>query len=272
MNWIEKVATKLRHYPGLKNLKGLWDTLRPVYDRIVAFSAGNKGLVRLINGMDEIRIGSEWRALPEEYEPEVWRVLLPQIRPGDCIVDVGAHFGLYAIAFAKRTGPKGRVIAVEADPENAEVLRQHVQLNGVGSVVDVVQEALSDHEGEAIWHSQDMQSVAKPASAGDTGTSVRMTTLDRITSEKRVDVILVDIEGYEEPALLGGKTLLTDPARRPRLIIIEVHPYNWHLCGASSGSLIKFLQNCGYTVSHLDGRVADVITEYGHIVAQPSNL
>jgi FkbM family methyltransferase len=272
MNWIESLSTNVRHLPGFKNLSSVWDLLRPAYQKLVSISAGGRGLVRNVNGMDEIRILPQWRALPEEYEPEVWKMLLPQIRAGDCIADIGAHYGLYAIAFAKRVGPTGRVIAVEADPANAEVLRAHAKLNAVEAVVEVVEKALSDQEGEVTWHSQDMQSVAKPVSAGHTGPSVSMTTLDRIASERRVDVILVDIEGYEEPALRGARVLLRDPVRRPRLIVIEVHPYNWPLCGASSGSLIEFLHDCGYILRHLDGREVDVITEYGHIVAQPGTL
>jgi FkbM family methyltransferase len=146
------------------------------------------------------------------YEPEVWKRVLPGIKRGDCIVDIGAHFGLYAIAFAKRTGVGGCVLAVEADPVNAEVPRAHVRLNQVEGIVQVIAKALSDREGEAEWHSQDMQSVAKPAEPGSEAPKVEMRTLDRISEGRRVDVVLVDIDGYEEAALRGGSVLLSDPA------------------------------------------------------------
>jgi FkbM family methyltransferase len=270
MNLIESISTKVRHLPGLKHLSPLWGLLRPLYQRAVTLSAGSGGLVRVINGMDEVRVLPEWRALPEVYEPEVWTRVLPGIKRGDCIVDIGAHFGLYAIAFAKRTGVGGCVLAVEADPVNAEVLRAHVRLNQVEGIVQVIAKALSDREGEAEWHSQDMQSVAKPAEAGSEAPKVEMTTLDRISEGRRVDVVLVDIEGYEEAALRGGNGLLSDPARRPRLIVIEVHPYNWHLCGSSSASLLSFLRGCGYAVTHLDGSPVEEIVQYGHVLAVPS--
>ena len=270
MNLIESISTKVRHLPGLKHLSPLWGLLRPLYQRAVTLSAGSGGLVRVINGMDEVRVLPEWRALPEVYEPEVWTRVLPGIKRGDCIVDIGAHFGLYSIAFAKRTGVGGCVLAVEADPVNAEVLRAHVRLNQVEGIVQVIAKALSDREGEAEWHSQDMQSVAKPAEAGSEAPKVEMTTLDRISEGRRVDVVLVDIEGYEEAALRGGNGLLSDPARRPRLIVIEVHPYNWHLCGSSSASLLSFLRGCGYAVTHLDGSPVEEIVQYGHVLAVPS--
>lgn len=270
MNLIESISTRVRHLPGLKHLSPLWSLLRPLYQRAVTLSAGSGGLVRVINGMDEVRVLPEWRALPEVYEPEVWKRVLPGIKRGDCIVDIGAHFGLYAIAFAKRAGAGGCVLAVEADPENAEVLRAHVRLNQLEGIVQVIAKALSDREGEAEWHSQDMQSVARPAEEGSEAPKVVMTTLDRVSEGRRVDVVLVDIEGYEEAALRGGTGLLRDPARRPRLIVIEVHPYNWHLCGSSSESLLSFLRGCGYAVTHLDGSPVEGIVQYGHVLAVPS--
>jgi len=249
MNWVEQLSIKLRHLPLLRNCDSLWDRIRPVYQRLVKWQAGRQGLERCMNGMDRLRILPEWRSIPEIYEPEVWQRLLPTIRPGDCIADIGAHFGLYAIAFAQRTGPTGTVLAVEADPDNAAVLRAHVRLNQVEGIVQVIAKALSDQEGTAEWHSQDMQSVAKPSEG------------------RKVDVILVDIEGYEEAALRGGRSLLSDPSRRPRLIVIEVHPYNWHLCGGNSASLLSFLHECGYQVTHLDGSPFFELNDYGHVLA-----
>lgn len=270
MSPIETISTKVRHLPGLKHLSLLWSLVRPLYQRFVTLSAGTGGLVRVINGMDEIRILPEYRALPEVYEPEVWKLLLPQVRPGDCIADIGAHYGLYAMAFAKRTGASGCVLAVEADPRNAVILRAHAELNQVQDVVQVIQQALSDREGEAEWHSQDMQSVAKPSDGSGSGPTVKMTTLDHLSGGRRVDLVLVDIEGYEEPALRGGEKLLRDPNRRPRLIMIEVHPYNWPLCGGSSDSLLRFLNDCGYAVTTLSGQPVTEVKEYGHIMAVPA--
>lgn len=269
MNLFETCAVKLRHLPGLKSLGGLWAIIRPVYQKILTLSSGEKGLVRVINGLDEIRILPEWRALPETYEPEVWSRLLPSIQKGDVIADVGAHFGLYAIAFAKRTGPTGKVFAIEADSNNAEVLSAHVRLNQVESIVEIVQKAVTDREGSADWHSQDTQSVVKPSTLSENASTVQMTTLDRLLEGRRLDVMLIDIEGYEEPALRGGFNLLNDRLRRPRLIVVEVHPYNWELCGSSSASFLRLLNEAGYEVTNTDGQSVREIREYGHVFATP---
>lgn len=268
MNVIESWSIKLRHSSLLRRLSWLWSLLRPIYNQILTVYYGRRGLVRVINGMDEIRILPQWRALPEVYEPEVWKLLLPSIRPGDVIADVGAHFGLYAISLAKRTGSSGKVIAVEADASNAEVLKQHIALNQVQGIVEVITKAVTDRVGVARWHSQDTQSVLQVTEPDDAGSFVEMTTLDEISRGRKVDVILIDIEGYEEPALRGALELLSDTERRPRLIVIEVHPYNWHLCGSSSATLIQFLTDQGYQLTDHLGKPVSAIQEYGHVFAK----
>jgi hypothetical protein len=69
----------------------------------------------------------------------------------------------------------------------------------------------------------------------------------------------------------GAGELLGDAARAPRLIYLEVHPYNWHLCGTTSESLLGRLQQDGYAVEHMDGRSARRVEQYGEIVARRSN-
>jgi FkbM family methyltransferase len=269
MNLLESVATRLRHLPGLNRLAGLWAIIRPWYQKTLNWSSGEQGLVRIINGLDEIRILPEWRALPETYEPEVWSRLLPSIQKGDVIADVGAHYGIYAIAFAKRTGPTGKVFAIEADSNNAKVLSAHVRLNQVEHIVEIVQKAVADREGSTDWHSQDTQSVLKPSALDGHDSTVQMTTLDRLLEARRLDVMLIDIEGYEEPALRGGLNLLNDCSRRPRLIVVEVHPYNWELCGSSSASFLRLLNESGYDVTGTDGQSVSEIRDYGHVFATP---
>ena len=77
----------------------------------------------------------------------------------------------------------------------------------------------------------------------------------------------MDVEGFEEDVLRGAEQLLSDEARAPRLIYIEAHPYNWHLCGTTSESLLGQLQRHGYRVEHLDGTPVTRIENYGEIVA-----
>jgi hypothetical protein len=97
MHPLERFCTTLRHSPGLRNAQWLWDQLRAPYTALVATLAQN-GVERVINGTDVIRLTPEYRAITENYEPDVWKHVMDEARIGDVAVDVGANVGLYAIA------------------------------------------------------------------------------------------------------------------------------------------------------------------------------
>ncbi len=262
---FEKGCIALRHSALLKKAAPLWNLLRPVYDHLIRLT-GKRGLVRNINGTDPIMLSPEWRSLGEVYEPEVWSRVMNHIRPGSRVLDVGAHFGLYAMAFGHRVGPGGCVLAAEPDPQNLAVLRKHITLNGLQSVVRVVPAALSDAPGQASLSMDSLQSHVS-----DHGSvAITLSTLDAEAGEGQWDLLLIDVEGHEEKVLRGGHGLLSDPSRRPSMIMIEVHPYAWADVGTSSASLLEELTQHGYTVLTLNGEPVAHIGNYGHIVATHS--
>jgi len=53
-----------------------------------------------------------------------------KIEPGMCVLDVGAHVGLFTSAAALSVGPSGPVVAFEPSPETVMSLHKHVALNG----------------------------------------------------------------------------------------------------------------------------------------------
>lgn len=259
---FEKLCIRLRHSPLLKQAAPLWCVVRPIYDQLIRLT-GKRGLVRNINGTDPIMLSPECRSLGEVYEPEVWAQVMRHIGPGSRVLDVGAHFGLYAMAFGHRVGPGGHVLAAEPDPENLAILRQHIQLNGLDKVVQVVPVALSDSPGKASLSTNSLQSHVS-----DQGSvPITLSTLDHEAGDDRWDLLLVDVEGHEEKVLRGGRQLLADSARRPSMILIEVHPYAWAEIGTTSDSLLEKLTENGYQVRTLNGNPVTVIEHYGHIVA-----
>jgi len=54
------------------------------------------------------------------------------VRPGDIVVDVGAHIGRYTLIGARYAS---KVIAIEPDPRNFYTLQRNVGLNGFSNVV-----------------------------------------------------------------------------------------------------------------------------------------
>lgn len=266
MHAFEQLCVKLRHAPGLKRAGWLWNSLRPTYDAVVR-RLGNEGLERRINGTDTIRVLPEFRSVTESYEPDVWPLLMGEVRSGDVVADVGGFIGLYAVALAKRVGDSGQVIAFEPDPENFAVLRRHVELNAVNARVRLIPKAVGQSEGRVAFSVGGAQSSL--GNGEGKSIEVDVTRLDTAVPSGRVDILKVDVEGFEEHVLRGAAGVLGNPQRRPRVIFIEVHPYAWKTAGTTSESLLGVLRGHGYDVFHVDGRPVEVpIDWYGEMVAR----
>jgi FkbM family methyltransferase len=267
MNPLEKTCVALRHTALLQKADWLWDAVRPAYDRLVKLCSPH-GLQRVINGTDPIALCSEMRGVGETYEPELWAHVMRRVEAGDRVADVGAFIGLYALAVGKRVGPVGRVTAFEPDQRNCAILRRHIQMNGLSGVVKAEQAALGAADGE-VWFTADRGSENQLARAGQPGAQpVPAQTLDTYFTDQRLDLLKLDVEGFEEDVLKGGELLLSDAARAPRLIYVEVHPYNWHHCGTTSESFLGLLRRLDYAVEALDGTPVNQIAGYGHVVAR----
>jgi FkbM family methyltransferase len=266
MRSIEKWCLALRHNKYMDQADWAWNIIRPIYDGMVSL-AGKHGLQRFMNGTDSILINPQFRCLGERYEPEVWRSLMKEIKPADTFADVGVFIGLYTIAVAKRVGSAGRVVGFEPDPSNYLAAREHVKLNQLEDRVELVQAAVGASD-QSVWFKPggDMAHVA--AEPADGICEVECVTLDRIFADKRLDVLKIDVEGFEERVLQGADGLLKDAARCPRVIYVEAHPYAWPEIGTTSDSLLEILGSCDYEVRAVDGQPIETIATYGEIVAR----
>ncbi len=271
MHIAEKFCFAVRHNKYVEDAGWLWNGLRPLYDQITAFT-GRHGLERIINGTDRIKIASSLRAISETYEPEVWRSLMNELKPGDVVADVGAYVGLYTIALAKRVGEIGYVVSFEPDSFNGALLKKHLKLNHVESKVKLIEAAAGDQHGEVYFTSRldtsHVSTQSKEEAAHDDLKLVPCVTLDQVFAGQHLDLLKIDVEGYEEKVLRGASDLLGDEKRSPRAIYIEVHPYAWSQTESSSETLLGFLTKKNYRIVNLQGEPVSRVDEYGEIVAQ----
>jgi FkbM family methyltransferase len=267
MNKFEKVSSWTRHLPLLEHANWLWDPVRPMYDRAISHF-GRNGLERTINGSDRILVSTRARETPEIYEPEVWRALMAELRPGDTFVDVGAFIGLYAIAIALRLNSSGRVIAFEPDHRNYLLLQEHVRLNRVKEHVELHDTAVSDKEGQCHFLADGSSQARFVQSSREHAAVIKAVTLDSAFAAKRIDLLKIDVEGHEEMVLRGAQKLLHTPSLKPRSIFIEVHPYAWTSSRAGSDALLGLLHEAGYRVETVEGIPVSSIESYGEIIAR----
>jgi FkbM family methyltransferase len=224
----------------------------------------------MINGSDLVLLSHDLYQVPETYEPDVWRTLMAEVRHGDTVADVGASIGLYTIALAKRVGAKGQVYSFEPDPESFGRLSRNVALNRVSEQVRVFSCAVGEENGFLDFGSgrgTESSVVPTPSQSASRVQSVR---LDTVFADKRLDLLKIDVEGFEEKVLRGAADLLRDSQRAPRSVFVEVHPFAWDQFGVSDQSLLGFLAQAGYHVRDLLGNSVEQIADYGVIIARRS--
>jgi hypothetical protein len=87
-----------------------------------------------------------------------------------------------------------------------------------------------------------------------------MTTLRKLFASKRierVDLLKMDIEGYEYEAVLGSKEVFS--ARKVNRIALELHPELLSRRGKNAGEITDFLTSCGYRrLSKFDNLVFEI--------------
>jgi FkbM family methyltransferase len=155
------------------------------------------------------------------YEPAKHALILRHLRPGMTFIDVGANKGDFTLLAARLTGPSGRVISIEPEPENHSVLQRSIELNDYANIT-VLQVAMSDRDGTADLQigSTSGSHTLSPEFNGLRTVSVPTRTLDAVVADHRlasVDMIKIDVQGLELAVLRGAEQTLK---ANPRIVLL----------------------------------------------------
>jgi FkbM family methyltransferase len=176
------------------------------------------------------------------------RALATQLSTGCTVVDAGANIGVYSRFFLQQVGPSGAVHSFEPSPDNFKRLRE--LLKGFPNVY-VNQLAVSDRTEETILYISETLNVDHRTypTEGEPRRciSINSTRLDDYFKPgSRVDLIKMDIQGYELHALRGAERVLDE---NPRIrLLLEFCPYGLKQAGASPEAFISFLQERGFSI------------------------
>ena len=259
MYFFERYLAAIRHSPFLNSANWVWNRIVPFYDKALYYFLGRRGLERVINKTDRILVPYSLRYVSEIYEPQAWTYMMNAVQPGDIIADIGAHIGLYTVALANRVGPLGQIFAFEPDTKNSSVLKEMVLLNKVTDRVKIIEEAVSDSNGVTGFVSGLESGSHLNSSNGQYVHKISCIRLDTFFANKNLNILKIDVEGYEGEVLKGAVDLLADQKRRPRFILIELHPFAWSVSGCTSSSILKYLSgyNC-IIVDRKGQRIGDI--------------
>lgn len=181
-------------------------------------------------------------------EPGTIAVVDSVLTPGACFVDVGANVGMFTLIAAQRVGANGRIIAVEPTPGTARLLRDMCLTNGISGIVDVVEAAAGRGSGRArlnvkvpCGHNSLIQLEGSTA-----GVDVAVRSLDDIVGQGRVDMVKLDVEGYELEALAGMGQLLR--RNRDMVLIVEFGPSHLERAGIAIADWFQAFRDHGLEI------------------------
>ncbi len=172
----------------------------------------------------------KWRALgdqnalgPPVKEESYFLDSLYRIKDDEVFVDCGAYTGDTAEQVVRRNPAFGRILAIEADPQNFERLTKWISsLDGpVASRISALNVAVGEKRGQLRFHA-DGSEGAKLAADGNV--VVECVPLDDLTTEAPPTFIKMDIEGAELDALAGARRSIQ--THRPILSICVYHKQN----------------------------------------------
>ncbi len=229
---------------------GLWYTA-------LNLVTGGRGVRRMISGETFRLPARSSRYYPADYEPATFSFLREWCRPGDVVLDVGAHIGLFTVFLSRLVGPAGRVLSFEPTPYTCAVLRETIRINLCESNVEVHQKAVSQRTGcSTLFDTGDVLSNANSLirtrrTRGEI--SVESVSIDELlTRGKAVRLLKIDVEGLELEVLRGaGRTFATSPLA----VHLGLHPRQLPAAGSSLEEIWNVLRDYRLTVLHNRERV-----------------
>jgi len=219
------------------------------------------------------RIGSLffWRGMHHRQQLALANDLLPE---NGVFIDVGANVGEFTVAMAVQK-PSSQIYAFEPNPRIRQQLQSNIDANKLTNAV-CLPFALGDQTGEQLLYLHDDSCLTSCVAFTDEhrpSEQVEVITLDSFVESKslrRLDLLKIDVEGFEHKVLSGASHSLT--TLRPH-IILEVNTITSTAAGFNVVDLYELLRTHRYRFHCWRGRawreVKDVFPTQEDIWAEP---
>jgi len=184
------------------------------------------------------------------YEPECTKVFLSLLRPGDCVLDVGANIGYFTLLSSSLVGSEGQVHAFEASPEIVQMLQKNIRLNHVNNVV-IHNEAVLDRLGFVKFYTGPEENlglscIQNTGKFSQVDAEVPCVKIDHMISTfPLVRLVKIDVEGAEFLVAKGMPCLID---RDKPYIILEFTETLLQQMGCDAVTLFNYLAKCNYSL------------------------
>lgn len=167
-----------------------------------------------------------------------------EVNLGNIVIDIGANIGYYALLEAKLVGNRGKVYTIEPIPQNFELLKRNIKLNGYKNIKTFQLAVGNNNKTDFIYLSKKSNCHSMIKSEKSIGKIlVKVISLDDFLKDKPYpNFIRMDVEGYETEIIKGMKAIFE--LRKPLKIVMEIHSKK----GEKVKEMLKTLQLYGFEV------------------------
>jgi FkbM family methyltransferase len=244
---LTRLIPPLPHASGISNriVKPLWCRNHKERYRVEVW----KGIEMIIDPADGI--GGNLAFIPHLFDAWEREAIRESVPSGGTFVDIGANIGSYALWAALQVGPRGRVLAYEAEPTNFAALVENIALNrfeqisarqvGVSDRSEILRLKLNPN-GNCGGHSF-VPGVHQDSTEEVEVQCEPLAGLLETSGVATIDFMKLDIEGFEQRVL--SKFFSDVPpssALRPKRILTEM----FFGYGKQPGTLWDAIVSAGY--------------------------
>lgn len=158
-------------------------------------------------------------------------------------VDIGSNIGTTIWLFADKAS---RVLAFEPIPHLYNTIESSIRQNGTKNVL-LRKKAIGERSGTIFMHNNDNSSVLTIGAGQEAIEAIVSTLDDEMKAETRIDLIKIDVEGFELEVLNGAKASIDK--FRPK-ILLELHPGFIKSYGHTIYEVINFLNERNYRIDY----------------------
>lgn len=213
-----------------------------------------------------------------QYEQNVTQVLLKylnQLKPDLHFLDIGANLGYYSLLVASHC-PQAKIYSFEPDRKNFNLFSTSIIYNQFQNQIQSYRLAVSNENKTIVISNLGNQANYGARFTGNTAQELRAyvhgenpyyeeipaVRLDDFLPDIQIDMVKIDIEGYEPFALQGMLNLLKK--NRP-IILAEFAPSNLKFFGKiEPQEFLEFFTNLDYTINLIDRQ--------GQVIAYDRNI
>lgn len=162
------------------------------------------------------------------HEPLTTKIILEELSDNMNCVDIGSNIGYYVLLENMKIGKNGKIWAIEPSPENFSTLEENIRLQNTENI-KAFNFAIGDKNGEIEFVISKKSNWSKVKSENESVDSedkvinVPLKTLDSFAKEnnlERVNLLRMDVEGYENKIILGAIQFLNQ--FKP-IVMLEIH-------------------------------------------------